>query len=111
MVFRPNSNNQCCLLRMQVPAEGAQARDIQLPWANGQIEAARRAFLDKHPNNKHKDQAQLAKGDGERAHHLFADSCPETATQGKAPKLIGLGPLAVCHFAVAVVHWRVVLPS
>ena len=59
----------CPLLCLQVPAEGAQVRDIQLPWANGQIEAARRAFLDKHPNNKHKDQAQLAKGDGEQAHH------------------------------------------
>ena len=50
---------------LQVPAEGAQVRDIQLPWANGQIEAAKRTFLDKHPNSKHKDQALLAKGDGE----------------------------------------------
>ena len=101
----------CRLLRLQVPAEGAQVRDIQLPWANGQIEAARRAFLDKHPNNKHKDQAQLAKGDGERAHHLVDDGCPETAIKGKAFKLSGLGPLAVCHCKVAVVHWRALLIS
>ena len=91
----------CCLLRLQVAAEGAQVRDIQLPWANGQIEAARRAFLDKHPNNKHKDQSQLAKGDSERALPDLDEVCP-TRNRGSVFKLIGLGRRLLC----ATLQWR-----
>lgn len=82
-------------------AEGAQVRDIQLPWANGQIEAARRAFLDKHPNNKHKDQSRLAKGDGERALPDLDEVCPKR-NRGEGFQADWPGPrVAVRHFAVA----------
>lgn len=49
---------------MQVPTDGAQIRDIPLPWENSQIDAARRAFLDRHPLAKNKEQVALAKGEG-----------------------------------------------
>ena len=35
-----------------------------LPWENNQIDAARRAFLDRHPLAKNKEQVALAKGEG-----------------------------------------------
>lgn len=51
-------------LGVQVPTDGAQIRDIPLPWENSQIDAARRAFLDRHPLAKNKEQVALAKGEG-----------------------------------------------
>lgn len=51
-------------LGVQVPTDGAQIKDIPLPWENSQIDAARRAFLDRHPLAKNKEQVALAKGEG-----------------------------------------------
>lgn len=44
----------------QIGLESGQTREIPLPWANPQLEAARRLFLDRHPLAKIKEQARLA---------------------------------------------------
>ena len=52
----------------QVPTDGPQTRDIRLPWENSRVNAARRAFLDRHPLAKNKEQVALAKGEGVLLH-------------------------------------------
>eukprot|EP00884_Botryococcus_braunii_P022119 jgi/Botrbrau1/8591/Bobra.0380s0012.1 len=50
-------------LTFQVGLESGQLRDVSLTWANPQLEAARRLFLERHPLAKNKEQARLATQD------------------------------------------------
>ena len=47
--------------RMVVDVSGPQTRWLPVPFANHQLEAAKRLFLDRHPLAKDKDQVALIK--------------------------------------------------
>jgi len=69
-----------------VPLEGPTTFDIAMSFANGQLDVAKRLFLEKHPLSKEREQAALLKADVLKASELEYTvtqtnsliSCPST---------------------------------
>ncbi|KAL0021413.1 hypothetical protein WJX79_003538 [Trebouxia sp. C0005] len=76
--------------RFQVAGDGPQTRDISLPWNNGQIDAARRTFLDRHPLAKNKEQVALAKGEGEAISASVSFSVEKNSSRIEVPEAFTL---------------------
>lgn len=78
-------------------------KDLPLPWANHQIESAKRTFLERHPLAKHKDQAAMAKPDSK-----YLLTCPSNlyASLQLEPCIYIVLLLAACTLQTAKINFK-----